>query len=160
MSDAIERAEKSVQTRWVPEFRYVRNTSAPFVPFEKELAQAKGAIITTGGVFPKGQTPFQDNYGLGDPSYRELPRHTPVKDYMHYHEHYDHTQANQDINVIFPIERMEALVQDGTIGDLAETHFSFMGYQPIAHPLQTRTAPDVARKLIAQQVDFVVLVPV
>lgn len=160
MSDAIERGEKIVQARWVPEFRYVRNESAPFTPFVMDVSQAKAALITTGGVFLKGQAPFQDNYGLGDPSYRELPRTAAIKDLSHYHEHYDHANAYQDVNVIYPIERMEALVADGTIGSLAETNFSFMGYQPISHPLVSKTAPDVARKLVAQQVDFVLLVPV
>lgn len=160
MSDAIQRTEQIVQKKWVPEFKYVKNESAPFVSFTKDLSKAKGAIITTGGVFLRGQAPFQDNYGLGDPSYRELPRHAPIKELMHYHEHYDHTAANQDVNVVYPIERMEALVQDGTIGELADTNYSFMGYQPISHPLQTRTAPEVAQKLVGQQVDFALLVPV
>lgn len=160
MSDAIARGEQIVQTRWVPEFRYVRNESAPFTPFVKDISQAKAGLITTGGVFVKGQAPFQDNYGLGDPSFRELPRSTSTKNLSHYHEHYDHANAYQDINVVFPIERMEALVQEGSIGDLADTNYSFMGFQPISHPLVTKTAPVVAQKLVAQQVDFVLLVPV
>ena len=160
MAATIESVEKVVQENYVPEFHYLKYDSTPFQPFTKDLASAKGALITTGGVFLKGEPPFQDNYGLGDPSYREIPSDVETKKLVHYHEHYDHTNASKDINCIFPIERMRQLAKEGTIGPLAETFYSFMGFVPIAHPLLTRTAPQVARKLKKELVDYVLIAPV
>lgn len=155
----IEKVEQAVRENWVPSFRYEKNESTPFTPFTKELSNSKGAIITTGGLYVKGQTPFYDNFGLGDPSYREIPASTPLKDVSFSHEHYDQTNVRQDPNVLFPIERMKELSSEGSIGELADIHYSFMGYIPTPHPLKRVTAPEVAQKLLQQNVDFALLVP-
>ncbi|MCA0987702.1 glycine/sarcosine/betaine reductase selenoprotein B family protein [Guptibacillus algicola] len=155
----IEKVEQAVRENWVPSFRYEKNETTPFTPFTKDLSQAKGAIVSTGGIYVKGQTPFTDHFGLGDPSYREIPVSAANKDLSFSHEHYDQTNVRQDPNVLFPLERMNELVAEGRIGELADTHYSFMGYIPTPHPLKQVTAPEVAQKLLQQNVDFALLVP-
>ncbi|MDF2499741.1 MAG: hypothetical protein K0Q77_455 [Anaerosporomusa subterranea] len=160
MSRTLEQVEQAVQTRWNPQFRFERNETTPFHKLAKKVSEARGVLISTGGIFPKGYPPFQDFYGIGDPSYREISSEIDVKGLSHYHEHYDHTNANKDINCVFPIERMRELQSDGFIGSLSDTFYSFMGYLTVAHPLKIITAPEVARKLLLDKVDFALLVPV
>ncbi len=160
MDITLEKVEQLVRQRANPDFRYERNETAPFVRFEKKVSESRGALITTGGVFVKGQQPFCDHFGIGDPSYREIPSDTPVKQLSHYHEHYDPTNITKDMNCVFPIERMHRLKETGSIGSLAETFYSFMGYLTVPHPLKTITAPQVTKKLLKDNVDFAVLVPV
>jgi D-proline reductase (dithiol) PrdB len=155
----IEKVEQAVQQNWVPSFRYEKNETSPFTPFTKDLSHAKGAVISTGGFYVKGQTPFNDNFGLGDPSYREIPVSTSLNDLSISHEHYDQTNARQDANVLFPLDVMKELQEEGRIGELAETHYSFMGYIPTPHPLKNVTAQEVAQKLLKDNVDFALLVP-
>lgn len=155
----IEKIEKAVQQRWVPSFRFERNESAPFAPFNKQASDAKIALITTGGVYVKGMTPFHDNYGLGDVSYREIPVDTNLTTVSFAHDHYDQSNARKDPNVVFPLDILKELQAEGSIGELAETHYSFMGYIPIPHPLKNVTAPEVAKKLMKEKVDAVILVP-
>jgi D-proline reductase (dithiol) PrdB len=159
LSDKIEKMIKLVRQRWVPEFQMQYSTDIPWTPFQKELSKSKVTLISTAGVYVKGETPFTDHYGLGDPSFREIPLDTPLPQLDHFHEHYDHTNAYKDINCIFPLDRLKELVNQKFIGPLTDYHYSFMGYVPIPHPLITRTAPDVAKKLLMQESDIAILVP-
>ncbi|MDO6658581.1 glycine/sarcosine/betaine reductase selenoprotein B family protein [Anaerobacillus sp. 1_MG-2023] len=155
----IEKVEQAVQQNWVPSFKFEKNESTPFTPFTKDLSKAKGAIIATGGVYVKGQLPFNDNFGLGDPSYREIPVNTDLNNVSFAHEHYDHSKVIQDANIQFPLDTMKELQEEGRIGELAENHYGFMGYIPTPHPLKTVTAQEVAKKLLKENVDFALLVP-
>ncbi|HVJ49713.1 glycine/sarcosine/betaine reductase selenoprotein B family protein [Desulfitobacterium sp.] len=160
MSVTLESVEQKVRTNANPDFRFEHNETTPFVQLTKKIHEAKGALISTGGIFVKTYPPFNDNYGIGDPSYREIPSDISINKLSRYHEHYDHTNAMKDINCVFPIERMRQLQSSGVIGSLAETFYSFMGYLTVTHPLKTITAPEVARKMHRENVDFAVLVPV
>jgi D-proline reductase (dithiol) PrdB len=51
------------------------------------------------------------------------------------------------------------MVTQNFIGSLTSYHYSFMGYVPIPHPLITRTAPNLVKKLVMQETDIAILVP-
>lgn len=159
MTERLEKLKLAIRQNSVPEFEIQYPEDIPWTEVVKPVSESKVAIISTGGVYVKGDTPFTDHYGLGDPSYREIPLDTRIARLDHFHEHYDHTNAYQDINCIFPIERMQELVKEKIVGSLSEYHYSFMGYVPIPHPLMTRTAPDLAKKLRLQDVDIAILIP-
>lgn len=160
MDITVEKVEQYVRKHANPDFRYERNETVPFVGLTKKISEARGVLMTTGGIFVNGFPPFNDNFGIGDPSYREIPGDISIKMLSHYHEHYDPTNFNKDINCVFPLERMRELQADGIIGSLADTFYSFMGYLTVTHPLKNITAPEVARKVQKENVDFAVLVPV
>ena len=63
----------------------------------------------------------------------------------------------EDVNCIFPLDRMVELEQEGVIGGLASTNYSFMGYIQRPDLLSTETAPQVAKRLKADGVQAVVL---
>ena len=77
------------------------------------------------------------------------------------HNYYDHQDADQDIDVVFPIERLRELEADRLISQVARRHFSFMGHILGRHieMLVNRTGPEVARMLKADGVDAVFLTP-
>lgn len=160
MGMTLDMVEQFVISYGNPAFRFERNTSAPFTKLTKKISEAKGALISTGGIFLKGNPPFNDNYGIGDPSYREIPSDVSIKDLSRYHEHYDQTNSMKDINCVFPVERMRQLQSEGVIGSLADTFYSFMGYLTVPHPLKKITAPEVVKKMLRENVDFAVIVPV
>ena len=160
MAVTLEKVEEYVRTHANPDFRFERNRTAPFTPLVRKVAEARGALVTTAGVFVKGHPPFNDNFGVGDPSYREIPSDIKVELLSRYHEHYDHTNAMKDINCVFPVERMRELQSGGVIGSLAGTFYSFMGFVTVTRPLKVVTVPEVAGKLRREQVDFAILVPV
>ena len=75
----------------------------PFTPFDKELSKATIAIVTAGGVHQKEQEPFHIGDDLGDLSYRVISPDVESSQLMVTHDHYNHEDADQDINVVFPI---------------------------------------------------------
>ena len=72
---------------------------------------------------------------------------------------FDRTAIIEDINVVFPLDRLREMVDEGRIGSLATSFYSFMGAQRDVKPIKERTAPEVAALLVADHVDVVLLTP-
>ena len=133
----------------------------PFVPFDKPLSQATVALLTTGGIHLPDQPPFDMENPDGDATYREIPGDVNPAAITITHKYYDHTDADADLNVIFPLAHFRDLAQQGVIGGIAPRHFGFMGHIDGAQVpiLNEQTAPEVAAKLRADGVDFAFLTP-
>lgn len=133
----------------------------PWTPFTRPLSQSKVAIITTAGVHLKSQEPFNMLDPQGDPTYREIPSAAPKEDYKITHDYYDHTDADRDLNIVFPIDRLKEMKEAGIIGGLAEMNYGFMGHidGPHIETLVSEIAPEMARKLKTQEVDIALLTP-
>lgn len=97
----------------------------------------------------------------GDPSFREIPAETKPDNLSITHIYYDHLDADKDINIVFPIERIQLLRQFGEIGSVNARHFSFMGHIRGHHidTLLNETAPRVASILKGDGVDAAILTP-
>jgi len=133
----------------------------PFTVLHKPLAQCRVALITTAGVHLCAQNPFDMKNPDGDATYREIPGTATPDALTITHKYYDHTDADRDLNVVFPLAHFRNLVERGVIGALAPRHFGFMGHtegEQIAQ-LTHRRAPEVAAKLRKDGVDFAFLTP-
>ena len=127
----------------------------PLLP-GKPLGARRVAIISTAGLHKRGDRPFQP----GDGSYRVIAAETPADQLVmsHISVNFDRTGFQEDWNVVFPLDRLNELAAEGTIGSVAATHYSFMG---AAEPAQMEaSARDVAARLKADRVDAVILSPV
>ena len=135
--------------------------ATPFTPFQKPLAACKVALITTAGVHLRRQTAFDMDNREGDASYRELPTAAGADEFTITHNYYDHSDADRDLNVVFPLAHFRDLVEKGVIGSLAPRHFGFMGHiEGEQLPLLNRKqAPEMAAKLRRDGVDFAFLTP-
>ena len=133
----------------------------PWTPVTKPLHQSRVALITTAGVHHKTQTPFDMQDPDGDPTYREVGAGTSLSDLMITHDYYDHSDADKDMNIVFPLDRLNEFQQEKIIGRGADVHFSFMGHIDGSHisTLITQSAPEIARKLKAGGTDVALLTP-
>jgi D-proline reductase (dithiol) PrdB len=97
----------------------------------------------------------------GDPTFREIPANTSPNDLFITHNYYDHADADKDINIVLPIERVQNLKRAGDIHDVNRRHFSFMGHIKQHHidTLVNNTAPKVAEALRLDGVDIAILTP-
>lgn len=129
----------------------------PFHPFKKPPKEAVFALITTAGVHLKDQEIF--DVESGDTSVRFIPANTSQKDLMISHTHFDRTDADQDINCVFPLFRLKELAEEGFIGGVAATHYGLMGYIPDPKLLIEETIPVILRQLREDGVDAVILNP-
>jgi D-proline reductase (dithiol) PrdB len=128
----------------------------PFIRPNKSLDRSRLALITTGGVHLPDQPRFDIDDPAGDCSYREIP--TTANDLTWTHAYFRPDEGS-DLNAVFPLETLRGLVRDGVVGELAPRHFSFMGAIHDPAPLVESTAPEVAGKLVEDQVDVVLLTP-
>ena len=147
--------------RWTKSHDFVINVDTPWVPLRKDLKDSRIALVTTAGVHLRSQSPYDMEDREGDPTFREIPAVTRIDDLMITHNYYDHQDADQDINVVFPIKRLKEFGAEGMIGQVAPRHFSSMGHILGRHieTLVNRTGPEVARMLKADGVDAVFLTP-
>jgi len=133
----------------------------PWVVPTKPLSRCRVALVTTAGVHHRQQPPFDMQDAQGDPSYRVLDGASIEADFQITHDYYDHRDAEQDLNIVFPLARLKEMVAEGRIGRLAERHYGFMGHIDGRHidTLVSRSARQVAALLKADQVDVVLLTP-
>ena len=115
------------------------------------------AIVTSAAL----HRPDQDRFAQGDTGFRALDRADRELVLGHWSPNFDHTGFQLDLNVVYPIDRLEELAADGVIGDVAPRHFAFAGNQPdTVSELRLDTGPACAAELAADAVDVVLLTPV
>ncbi len=133
----------------------------PWAPPKKPLSACKMALVTTSGVHHSTQEPFDMQDKEGDPSFRAIDAATIENAYKITHDYYDHSDAEKDLNIIFPLARVQELQREGVIGQLADTHYSFMGHIDGRHiaTLIGQAAQEVVKRLKQEQVDVVLLTP-
>jgi D-proline reductase (dithiol) PrdB len=119
----------------------------PFTPFEGELSKATVAIVTAGGVHLKEQEPFNVADELGDLGFRVIPPEADSSQLMVTHHHYDHADADSDINVVFPLDVLRDLQEEGFVKDVARKHVGYMGYTMQLKAMYEGTAPQIANEI-------------
>ena len=119
------------------------------------LSERRVAIVSTAGLQRPGDRPF----GFGAADYRVIPADAAGTLQMsHLSTNFDRSGFQQDTNVVFPLDRLNELAADGTIGSVAEYHYSFMG---ASDPMTMKESADQIAGLLKQDlVDAVLLVPV
>jgi len=154
----IERHEFSEAFRTYP---WPTFTTSPWAPLAGPLADCRIAVVTTGGLYVRdADLPFDTTAPDGDVSYRALPADAAATELGIAHSHFPHESAEADLNIIYPLDRLRTLQAAGTIGGLARTHYSLMGYAPRAADLAETTGPAIAAALKHEGVDAVLVVPV
>jgi len=130
----------------------------PFTPLERELSRATVALVTSAGVHRRDQPGFNIADDLGDLTFRIIEGDVNPSDLMVTHHHYDHADADRDINVVFPIEPLRELAAEGFIGGVANEHIGYMGFTMRLKDMYEQTAPTIAEEIDKKsRADIVVL---
>ena len=149
-----------IRSRILPDFDWVTySTPSPVNRLHGPVQESRVALVTTAGVHTTAQSTFNLRSKTGNHSYREIPNDVAWDELRLSHVGYNIQKVSQDINCVFPLQRLWELEIAGLVGSLNRRHFSFMGYIPIVGPLLNETGPEVARKLQEDGVDLVLLVP-
>jgi len=122
----------------------------------KPLNECRVALVSTAGLHCREDPSF----ALGTGDYRIIPDDYDMNNLVmgHVSTNFDRSGYYQDINTSFPIDRLRELAEGGTIGSVANRHFSFMG--ATSPTVMEPVARDLANVLRSDNVDAVVLVPV
>ena len=130
----------------------------PFTPFEGNLNKSTVALVTAAGVHLRTQEAFNIADELGDLGYRIIPEDVESADLMVTHHHYDHRDADKDINVVFPIDVLRELRDEGMIREVARKHVGYMGYTMQLKAMYEGTAREIANEIDkGSRADLVVL---
>jgi D-proline reductase (dithiol) PrdB len=138
-----------------------KKNEIPFTPLQKPLQYCKVALITTGGIHPNTVKAFDMDNPEGDSSFREIAKDIDLNEIEITHNYYNHSDAEKDLNIIFPLQHFRDLEEKGIIGNLASVHYSFMGHINGEQLIQliTKTFSDVVNQLKQEGVDVVFLTP-
>lgn len=143
-------------------YRYRSTDWQPGSRLTKPLSEARLALVTTAALYAPDQEPFDEKFRGGDFSYRILDSEVDLPSLRMGHRSlsFDHSGVERDPNLAFPLDRFRELRQEGTIGNLNHSHYSFMGSITAPGRLLADTAPKVAHSLRRDDVDAVFLTPV
>lgn len=128
----------------------------PFVP-GPALGDRRVAIVTTAGLHLRDHATFD----LRDTGYRVLPGEASADQLLMSHTsvNFDRSGFQQDVNTVYPIDRLRELVAAGEIGSVASYHYSLMGAGWEPHEIEG-TSAQIAGLLKQDGVNAALLVPV
>jgi D-proline reductase (dithiol) PrdB len=137
-----------------------------WAPFEKRLAEAQIALLTSAGLYLDGQEPFDGEREKreptwGDPTHRVLPASLDGAGLGMMHLHVNHEDVLADPEIALPLGGLAALATEGRVGSVAPRHVSVMGYQQAGLDVwRHETAPAIVELLRDQGTDGLILAPV
>jgi D-proline reductase (dithiol) PrdB len=134
-----------------------RNEAAPFTPLSKPLSDCTVGLVTSAGLHCRDDEPFRKF----DPGYRVIPADADLSELVVSHTSigFDRVPMQQDLNVVFPLDRVRELAGRGAVGAVGLYGYSFMGAQNDLSVVKQQTGPEVAQRLVGEGVDIVVLTP-
>ena len=156
--DYIKRTRDQYDALGYPRYRWVENDGPPpWASLRKPLRESRVALIGSGGVYTPGQIGF---HFKDDSSFRIIASDTPESDLHVTHFAYDLTDARRDPNVVFPLGTLRRLAEEGVIGGLGPNAYGFMGGIYSSRKVRDQLAPALADRIVSDEVDLVLLVPV
>jgi len=156
--DYIQRTRDQYDALGYAPYRWVQNAGVPpWAEMTKPLSECRIALIGSGGIYTPGQVGY---HFKDDDSFRIIDSQTMEADLRTVHFAYDMTDARRDPNVVFPLGPLRDLAERGVIGGLGPRAYAFMGGIYSSRRVKERLAPALADRVVADQVDLVLLVPV
>ena len=149
---------RTVNERY-PGSMITKNDVVPLAALSRPLADARLTFVSTAGVQPRGTLPFDVVHPVGDYTFRRVPSDSTPGDLEIHQLKYPTDGARRDLNVIFPIERLQELAREGLVGQLTESFFSFIGYNMDPELLERTLAEDLAEAVADEQADLALLAP-
>ena len=122
----------------------------------KPLSEAKVALVSSASLHHQDDADF----GVSDAGYRVLERHRRDIVVGHWSPNFDASGVSADLNVVFPIDRLEEMAAEGAIGGVSDVHLAFAGNQFDLAAIRMDGGPAGAKYLAEQGVDVVLLTPV
>lgn len=127
-----------------------------FLPLRRPISESTIGVFTSSGIQLRTDIPLGKTNDL---SYRLIDRITPLSDLEVAHETPVRAWSQQDLNVVYPRDRLVELEAEGIIGRLAPKAVSMVGSITRWDELLEKTVPALKREYDAQGVDLVLFFP-
>ena len=157
MHDNDQAMREFAATLPVPEFKDPAFTKPP------PLSEARVAIVTSAALTRSGGVAHAqgEKWKFADYHFETLPSDARDLQLGHVSPNFDRAGFAADLNVVYPIDRLQELADQGVIGSVANYHYSFAGNQPDGlSALRLDTGPACATRMREDGVNIVLLTPV
>jgi D-proline reductase (dithiol) PrdB len=155
----VDRLNEHYRAMGNPPYRWSINETAPLHRIRQPLADCTVALLTSGGVSQCSMSAFDPN-ARNDHRLDAIPSDAPSNDFQVHDHYYDHTDAESDINCIFPLDRIREFSKRGEIGRVAPRLWSgFMGRIYNRTKVMEDSGPAFADELAADHVDILLAAP-
>ena len=128
----------------------------PAFVIPKPLSEAKVAIVTSASLHHEDD----DDFAPSDTGYRVLEKDRRDIVVGHWSPNFDASGVSADLNVVFPIDRLKELENQGVIGSVSDVHIAVAGNQFDLSGIRLDGGPAAASLLNKHEVDVVLLTPV
>ena len=128
----------------------------PAFVIPKPLIEAKVAIVTSASLHHEDD----DDFAPSDTGYRVLEKDRRDIVVGHWSPNFDASGVSADLNVVFPIDRLQELENQGGIGSVSDVHIAVAGNQFDLSGIRLDGGPAAASLLNKHEVDVVLLTPV
>lgn len=124
----------------------------------KDLSKAKIALVTSGGIVPKGNPDHIESSSASKYGEYCLKGFEDLTEETHETAHggYDPVYANLDSDRVLPVDVLRDLVKEGVVGELHEKFYTTVG-NGTAVANAKAFATEIGAKLVANGVDAVIL---
>jgi D-proline reductase (dithiol) PrdB len=136
-----------------------RDDLVPLARLRKPLAECRLGFVSSSGTQVRGTLPFDVAHPVGDYTIRRVPSACSPADLEIHQLKYPTDGARRDLNVVFPIERLQELARDGVVGSLAPEFFTFIGYNMDPPLFEATVVTEIADALEAAAVDVLLAAP-
>jgi len=157
MHDNDQAMREFAATLPLPEFEHTAFTTPP------PLREARVAIVTSAALSRSGGiSKWQvEKWDFADFHFEILPNDARDLELGHVSPNFDRAGFAADLSVVYPVDRLQELADQGVIGSVASSHYSFAGNQSEGlSALRMDTGPACAKKMLEDRVDVVLLTPV
>ena len=136
----------------------------PWTPVRGSIEETTFSLMTSAGISMKSDSPFdmereKREPTWGDPTSRDIPRNASQEQIDVNHLHINTDYIKRDVNVVLPLMRFQEFEEEGVIGRLAPSCYSFYGFQLNPQELLEKTMPKVASQMQKEGVEAVLLTP-
>ena len=127
-------------------------------PAVKDLAHAKIALVTSGGIVPKGNPDHIESSSASHYGEYDITGVTDLTEdtYETAHGGYDPVYANEDADRVLPVDVLREMEREGIIGELHHLFYTTTG-NGTAVASAKAFADEFSKKLVADGVDAVIL---
>ncbi len=124
----------------------------PFARFVGDLERKRILLLSTSGIVPRLQE-FEEpekGYYLLDQDIQLDELYLPKR-------HFQEKNVDEDLNCLFPIDRLRELASEGIIQAPAEKHVSVYGFHLVIRHIRRVVAPLIAEEVEAVEADGVIV---
>jgi D-proline reductase (dithiol) PrdB len=155
----VERLNARYRQQGFPAYQWTLNDQASLTPLAKPLAECRVSLLTSGGVSHCAMAAWNPD-ARNDFRLDAVASDATARDFQVHDSYYDVRSAREDVNCVFPLERLRELAAEGVIGEVAPHHWSgFMGRIYKRSHVTEVAAPALAEALAREGVDLFLLVP-